>query len=310
MITDNKPQIVAVMLMGKRVEPFLEPCLESIKDAVDLLILNDNSRSLNHQNMETVKSSSLYKNNRVIIIPSEFMGFGPCRNLCLDYIKENLKPGVWVLYIDTDEVHPPGINEITRAIIPELPNEVGIVDGYKYEFFQSQNYYLSIDRRHNMIFRYNADVRWEGKIHERPVNLNGLRVALPYIYFHYGFLSSPQLIIDKWSFYGSLNDSQCSAMVESSTGRFVGEAGRVLNFSKKHPICAEKALKMNFDANKEAVLQFEDDVKKNGQNFFSGKLAEFNYSLRVSLRNPEFQVRFLFSPPLIKGLKAMIRANY
>ncbi len=183
--------IAAVMIVGGREEPFLAPCLESIARAVDLLVINDNSQDPSSVNRGILKESSLYREGKVHVIPSGFKGFGYCRTLCLDYLRENFREGMWVLYIDSDEVHSPAVISITRGILPCLSRQIGIVDGYFYNFYQSPRWYISLDRRHNLFFRFNKDVRWEGEVHEKPVNLQGRREAIPYRYFHYGYLKTP-----------------------------------------------------------------------------------------------------------------------
>ncbi len=37
-----------------------------------------------------------------------------------------------------------------------------------------------------MFFRFHPGLRWEGAVHERLTGLDGKRIALPYIYAHYG----------------------------------------------------------------------------------------------------------------------------
>jgi len=302
---NKSPFISAVMMMGKKPEPFLSACLESIKDAVDLLVVNDNSGEAASANLETLKSSRIFSEGKVALIPSEFIGFGPCRNLCLDHLKALERDDTWVLYLDADEVHPPGLNILTRQLLPELPAGVGIVDGYNYLFFQSPRYYLSVDRRHNLFFRFNDQIRWEGAVHEKPVNLSGKRLALPYCYFHYGYLISPQALQRRWKLYGDLGDEMSGNITLDESLPFVGEAGRALPYRGKHPKAAESALDEYCQANLSSVRYFEDLVQK--QIVFHKIFSQLNFRLRIDSRLPEFILKFSFRPSLLKALFKMLK---
>ena len=120
--------VTAVMLMGAKREPFLGACLASIRDAVNHLIVNDNSGLAEHPNLSVLKESELYRAGRVTIVPSAFLGFGPCRDLCLAEMRKTDDPGRWVIFVDCDEVHIPAISRVTQRLLPQLPERVGIVD--------------------------------------------------------------------------------------------------------------------------------------------------------------------------------------
>ena len=122
--------VTAVMLMGAKREPFLAACLASIRDAVDHLIVNDNSGLAEHANLSVMKESELYRSSRVTIVPSAFLGFGPCRDLCLAEMRKTNEPGRWIIFVDCDEVHIPTISRVTQRLLPNLPERIGIVDGY------------------------------------------------------------------------------------------------------------------------------------------------------------------------------------
>lgn len=97
--------VVALTIMGESSQPFLGACLESIKDCVDLVVLNDNSSGKALENLKAVKKSALYRENKIEVLTSEFTGFAKARNLCLDYIGKlnfDLKK-LWILKLDTDE---------------------------------------------------------------------------------------------------------------------------------------------------------------------------------------------------------------
>lgn len=294
------------MMMGRKPEPFLRACLDSIHGAVDLLVLNDNSQDPEGPNMVTVKEHALYGEGKIHVIPSEFKGFGYCRSLCLDYLKELNAPSLWVLYLDADEVHPPALRAMTRGIIPSLPENIGIVDGYKYEFFQSRNYFLFCDRRHNLFFRFNPDIRWEGKVHEKPVNLRGHRVAFPYRYFHYGYLISAAAIKEKWKLYSVLEEKSDSG--EDYDRYLRRDACRVLRFSGSHPAVARECLEAVENENRGGVERFERLVRENESvSKVSRSLKRINVELNMKMRALQCALAFFSRSAVISGLGELMR---
>lgn len=150
---DSKIGICAIMLMGGKEEPFLEHCLASLAGAVDFVVINDNSNLPDHANLTIVKQSTLFKEQKIHLVASTFLGFGPCRELCMNYLRQaNIRPD-WIIFVDCDEVHHSGLVPLTRRLLPALPLDVGIVDGYFWQYYQHHDYVVSLDHRHNMIFR-------------------------------------------------------------------------------------------------------------------------------------------------------------
>ena len=234
--------ITAVMLMGAKCEPFLGACLASIRDAVDHLIVNDNSGLTEHLNLSTMQASDLYRAGRVTIVPSAFLGFGPCRDLCLDEMRKTDEPGRWVIFVDCDEVHVPAISRVTKGLLPRLPERIGIVDGYFYQIFQSPRLLKSLDHRHNLMFRFHPDIHWTGQVHEKLAGLTGKRLVIPYRYFHYGYLEPPAVIADKWRFYGSLGDPRSGRQSEAAGEFMQQELQGLLRFYGDHPAPAMKPI--------------------------------------------------------------------
>lgn len=232
------------MLMGGKPEPFLAACLDSLYGAVDRIVLNDNSGLQQHANLSVVQQSRLYQAGKIEILPSSFIGFGPCRELCLVRIRELAVAGDWIIFVDCDEVHPPQLPTITRSILPYLPAKVGIVDGYFYQFFQFPRFITSLDHRHNLMFRFNPAISWQGQVHEQVVNLTGERLVLPYRYFHYGFLKSHRAISDKWALYGSLGDPVSGAQTAEPLKVICDNARSAVEFFGQHPAVAEAAIKL------------------------------------------------------------------
>lgn len=291
----------AVMIMGKRTEPFLRACLSSLSGSVDLLVVNDNGG--NPENRRMLDDSELSAQGRVVVLSSEFRGFSYCRNLCLDYLRERIPESAWVLYVDCDEVHPPSLRALSRQILQELPESIGVVDGYFLHFFQSPKYFLSMDRRHNMLFRLYADTRWEGSVHERLIGTRGERLALPYRYFHYGCVTDPVCIADKWRLYGSLGDSVSNRQSENPDVIASGAVDRVLHFGGSHPDVALPML-----CGETWMQEFEEMVSVARPNSLPKRLRSLNYDLRIGWRAVQFGVRFGMNGRMRAGLGELLKS--
>lgn len=174
--------------------------LASIADAAALLIVNDNAPGPS-PHAETLAASRFGQERRLIVDRTPFSGFDAARNICLK-IHRRSDAGGWVAFVDADEVHGPPVAHIARRLA-ELPAQYDFVDGYTWHFFASFDYYTSIERR-MMFFRYKPGVRWEGAVHERLVGLPGKRIALPYVYAHYGHTLEPRRHAEKGRHYSSL----------------------------------------------------------------------------------------------------------
>lgn len=254
--------ITAVMLMGAKREPFLGACLASIRDAVDQLIVNDNSGLAEHANLSVMHSSELYRSGRVKIVPSAFLGFGPCRDLCLAEMRKTSEPGRWVIFVDCDEVHVPTIQQVTQRLLPRLPERIGIVDGYFHQIFQSPDCIKSLDHRHNLMFRFHPEIRWTGQVHEKLEGLQGQRLVIPYRYFHYGYLEPPAVITAKWRFYGSLGDPQSGRQSETPQEYMQQELSRLGAFYGRHPDDARTAIQDYRQQNSGWLAEVETFTRK------------------------------------------------
>jgi len=275
-------KIFAVMLMGAKEEPFLAACLESLHDAVDRIALNDNSGQEQHANLSVVHQSRLYQEGRIDLIPSSFIGFGPCRELCLKKIREYAGLEDWIIFVDCDEVHRPELSTITRSILPYLPAKIGIVDGYYYQFFQFPGYITSLDHRHNLMFRFHPDIHWEGNVHEHVLNLTGIRLVLPYRYFHYGFLKSHRDILDKWTLYGSLGDQVSGSQTADPKIELSNNAKAAVGFLGNHPAVAEPHLQRISAENAAEYRWFQDEV--NRQSFVGLRTRLIYWKLELKMR--------------------------
>jgi hypothetical protein len=192
--------VAAHLILGARDEPFLSATLASIADAATLLIVNDNSPG-DSPHAAILAESRFGKEGRLIVDRAPFRGFSAARNICLR-IHEELAAGSWVAFVDADEVHGAGVRRIAERL-SGVPAGYDFVDGYTWHFFASFEYYTSIERR-MMFFRYRRGLHWEGAVHERLMGLSGKRIALPYVYAHYGHTLEPRRHAEKGRHYSSL----------------------------------------------------------------------------------------------------------
>jgi len=181
------PRIVAHLIVGAKAEPFLAAMLASIEPVVERIFVNENS-GLGElaPNLAALEASAFFRGGRMTLDRTSFWSFAAARNACLA-LDRAANDRTWVTFIDGDEVHDACLGRVARNLV-RLPRSVAFVDGYTRHFFKSFDWYLSIERR-MMFFRWRAGGRWEGDVHERLAGLDGKRVAVPYVYAHYGHVS-------------------------------------------------------------------------------------------------------------------------
>jgi hypothetical protein len=96
-------------------------------------------------------------------------------------------------------------------------------------------------------FRFDRNARWSGDVHERLSGLPGGRVALPYVYAHYGHTLAPRRHAEKGRHYSSLGapgDVLSEEQLEDFdvATYFAPEYPRLLRFHGKHPSAAVPTL--------------------------------------------------------------------
>jgi hypothetical protein len=192
--------VAAHLIVGARQEPFLGALLESLDGVCDMLIVNDNAPEPS-PHAEVIAQSSFARRGRLVLDRTPFTNFADARNVCLRLHTEH-DAGDWVAFIDADEVHRPQAARIASRL-HLVPPGVDFVDGYTRHFFQSFDWYMSIDRRLSF-FRYKPGIRWERSVHEQLHGLTGVRIALPYLYAHYGWVVPAHLHAQKGRQYLSL----------------------------------------------------------------------------------------------------------
>jgi len=197
------PRVAAHLIVGSREEPFLGALLESLTGAVDTLIVNDNSAGLS-PHAEIFAASWFGRNSRLFVDRAPFTDFSSARNRCLD-LHFQTSAGEWAAFVDADEVHGEAVRRIAGNL-QAVPARCGFVDAYTWHFFQSFDLYTSIERRMTF-FRVTPNARWEGKVHERLCGVDGQRLALPYVYAHYGHVLPARRHAEKGRHYSSLGQS-------------------------------------------------------------------------------------------------------
>ncbi len=216
----------------------MEAMLDSIADVASMLIVNDNGPDPS-PHAATLAASRFGKENRLMIDRTPFSGFAAARNVCM---RLHERTGArWVAFIDADEVHGTAARRIADRL-DRVPPEYDFVDGYTWHFFASFEYYTSIERR-MMFFRYRPGLRWEGAVHEQLLGLSGKRIALPYVYAHYGHTLEPRRHAEKGRHYSSLG-APGSVLAEEQLDAFDVERyfapvyPRLLRFRGAHPPAA------------------------------------------------------------------------
>jgi len=229
----------AHLIVGSRDEPFLTPLLESLAGAVDALVVNDNSGGPSPHE-ETLRASWFGRTGRLFVDRSPFTDFSTARNRCLD-LHAQIGGGPWAAFVDADEVHGEAFARVARNL-DALPEEYDFVDAYTWHFFQSFDLYTSIERR-MAFFRVKPGVRWEGPVHEQLRGLDGRRLALPYVYAHYGHVLPPRRHAEKGRQYAGLGqigevvpEKELDAIDPAAYFRAMWPI--VLRFTAQHPPAA------------------------------------------------------------------------
>ncbi|HZY97978.1 MAG TPA: glycosyltransferase [Candidatus Baltobacteraceae bacterium] len=239
----NANGVAAHLILGPREEPFLAAMLASIERAATLLIVNDNAVDPSpHAAM--LANSAFGRENRLAVDRTAFSGFADARNVCLRIHAER-GAGDWIAFIDADEVHGPAVQRVAKNL-RRVPQSYDFVDGYTWHFFQSFEYYTSIERR-MMFFRYKPGIRWEGAVHEQLLGLDGKRIALPYVYAHYGHTLQPRRHAEKGRHYSSLGAPGGVLREEQLDDfdvaeYFAPEYPRLLEFRAEHPPAARATI--------------------------------------------------------------------
>ena len=289
-------RIVAHLIVGAKQEPFLPAMLASIERAIDHIFVNENSGNYRDAPaLRALEGSALFRSGRMTISQTEFMGFADARNACLRLDKHGGED-TWITFIDADEVHGERFVQFA-ANLNRLPRSVAFVDGFTRHFYKTFDRYLSIERR-MMFFRWTERARWEGNVHERLCGVEGRRVALPYVYAHYGHVSPFSEDTRQGTQYAGLGqlgnalpaDIAHEADVAGNFTRlnphFADRWRRLLRFSGKHPPYAQPLITFetlrlaeHFRRVEEAIEEHQPPARR-----FKNVFFKLNYAQRWRLR--------------------------
>lgn len=236
--------VAAHLILGAREEPFLAALLDSIAGAARVLIVNDNAPGPS-PHARVLAASPFGRRGDLLVDRRAFTDFSAARNACLRLHAQH-DAGDWIAFVDADEVHDASAVARIAANLHALPSEYDFVDGYTWHFFQSFDYYTSIERRMTF-FRFVPGARWERPVHERLVGIGGKRLALPYVYAHYGHTLEPRRHAEKGRHYSSLG-APGGVLPEDRLADFdvadyfSPEYPRLLHFTGAHPQSARVTL--------------------------------------------------------------------
>lgn len=222
------PDVAAHLIVGAREEPFLSALLASLEPVVSVLIVNENSDGRGAANRAVLEQSAFARGGRLLVDRTPFRDFAAARNICLELHRREC-PAAWAAFVDADEVHDAPAARIA-ANLPALSDGVDIVDGYTRHFFQSFDWYASIERRMSF-FRVTPALRWQGAVHETLTGYRGGRLALPYVYAHYGHVLSVERHAEKESHYAELGHKGSRPTLEE-----LHDTGAEAYFEKTWPV--------------------------------------------------------------------------
>lgn len=257
-----------------------------------MLLVNDNAPEPS-PHARTLQESAFARSGRLAVDRTPFTDFASARNVCIRLHREH-DAGEWMLFVDADEVHGPQLARIASNL-HRAPAEYAFVDAYTMHFFQSFDWYRSIERAKTFI-RMTPDARWEGAVHEKLHGPRGKRLALPYLFAHYGWVLPIERQAQKEQLYAALGrpgamlpEKEWEALdLERSFGH---EWPAVLRYYGKHPAVAEdviaklrRDLAAQFAAVDEIVPRHQDVRSR-----IAGALMRLNYEQRWRLR--------AFNPP-------------
>ena len=237
---NNSTRTVACALcVGDAPEPYLGAALAAIAEAVDVLVVNDNSGLPRSDAVATLEASAFARRGDLRIARHPFVDFADMRDRAFAELAALRQPPDWVLFLDADEVHGEQLRYIVREILPSLPSDVGHVDAYTYHFFGTYRWITDVARRF-VLYRYAPDLRWTNRVHEKIAGLRGRAVVLPYTYHHYGNVLPPALLARKHGRYFELGNAVPKPPDErdATAEIYLAKAGDVRPYRAAHPAVA------------------------------------------------------------------------
>jgi hypothetical protein len=291
--------VVAHLIVGAREEPFLAALLASLAGAVDGLIVNDNSPEPS-PHAAVFAESAFARAGTLVVDRTPWVDFSYARNRCLA-VHVEVGAGPWIAFVDSDEVHGDRFARIA-ANVYRVPAGIDIIDGYTWHFFQSFDWYRSIERR-MMLFRAGAAVRFSGRVHERLEGLSGARLALPYVYAHYGNVLPVRRQAEKGRQYSSLGapgnvvaEDQLDAIDAGVFFRAYWAAA--LHFAGPHPPAADATIALLRERYRALFAETDRRIRAQQppRTRLENAVMKLNYEQRWRLRAVNPLARMLVAP--------------
>jgi hypothetical protein len=238
---NNSPLAIACALcVGAEREMYLPATLSSIAEAVDLLVVNDNSGLAHSENVGLLEASAFAERGALRIDRHPFVDFADMRNKAFAPLRALERPPDWVMFLDADEVHGEQVRAIARDVLPRLSAEVTRLDAYTYHFLGTFDWITDVARRMSF-YRFSPGIAWVNRVHEKIQGLSGRAIAVPYIYHHYGNVVPPSVLARKHMRYYELgNPVPCPPDTDQATlGVYLENASRVRPFRGRHPRAAQ-----------------------------------------------------------------------
>jgi hypothetical protein len=282
--------IACALCVGATPEPYLEAALAAVREAVDVLVVNDNSGLAHSDNIAVLEASAFAGRGALHVAASPFVDFADMRNRAFAQLRALPEPPDWVLFLDADEVHGEQIRYIAREILPRLGAKIGNVDAYTYHFWGTPRWITDVARRF-VFYRYAPDLVWVNPVHEVISNLRGEALVLPYAYHHYGNVVPVRLLARKQSQYFALGNRvpRPPSEFEATDEMYLAKALDVRPYAAAHPAAVQKTLA-------ELELAFGADFAALDAAFFARRtpvariaagMRAVNETLRVELRRAE-----------------------
>jgi len=285
--------ITAHVIVGRKLEPYLEAALESIAGVCAHAVVNDNSGADDGPNSTAVLHSCFAAEKRLTLIRSAFTDFAAARNACIDATPAALQTG-WALRLDSDEVFGARHHSLT-AMLSAVPPDIDVIDGYSTHFVGSFDYYDSVARQ-LLFFRLDRDLRWILPVHERlePVRR---RAALPIMLHHYGHVVPPHVEQARGALYMSLGqiaegdgDFRRHATAAQMWGRLLR---RAIRFRYEHPPAIAPTIRRLSSEWSEDFAQVDAVVAGlSGVDRVANALRHLNYRRLLATRRLEARLRW------------------
>jgi hypothetical protein len=290
MSNTSSTTIACALCLGATAEPYLAAALEAVKDAVDVLTVNDNSGLARSDNATILEGSAFAARGALHVRAHPFVDFADMRNRAFAQLRALPVPPQWVLFLDADEVHGEQIRYIAREILPHLGPEIGNLDAYTYHFWGTPRWITDVARRF-VFYRYAPDLAWTNAVHEKIANVRGGALVIPYTYHHYGNVLPPALLARKHLQYYGLGNRvpQPPSEADASEAMYLEKAHLVRPYGDAHPRAARATLARLDAENRESFGRLEGEfrARRTTLDRVNARARAMSDTLRVELRRLE-----------------------